>query len=419
MTTRDADSESSPRGHASGGRWTGHARVKPRTSPVEIDDDASGNALVAAPTAPPPAVTIPPTTPGGSATPPTPPTPPGSPPATPPTPPTPPAHPGPPAIPPPDISSRTPPTPPPGLPPEGPTSASGGGPAPGRHRAPDDETYAWFPTTYAEIDAMLRTGKCPKRVALVPLDVIERIREMMHGPSGSLAAKQQDLAESHTRLKKRMGKGYTGPFAHTLRVAWRATAMTLGTALWLGPILPATLTVIAGLVGGVSWLYMHQQLLRKWRVYDDNRVLGAIKQRKKRLRTKMVKPLTERPMRVLAWTLLAAFSPIGFTCETVARVFRNAQIRVAKRSVERKRDNLENSAKVLKEKVEKLAKRERRSALLEVPADIVPTPAAYDTLHHERQKAPQTVTPSSTENLVAEFEDPDKRRRGSGRGSLV
>jgi hypothetical protein len=269
--------------------------------------------------------------------------------------------------------------------------------------------------------AMLTTGQCSRRVALLPLDVIERIRAVVHDPNAALKKDQKELNDLFVGLRKTLGSDKSGRLANAVRIGWRVGVAVAALGFYI-MTMPATPAYLLAMSTAGTWMYMHLQLFKKWRGYDDQRVIEALKMRKKGRRGPRDKPVREQAARFVAWTLFAAFAPAGFVAETIARVGRNIKVHHAKNRVERKRDQLDVRIKERKDQIEQMAAAARRSHVLELPENVPPTPAAYDTYYHQTQTPPAQVAPpvptGGGRGMSAADDDPDQRRRGAG-SSLI
>jgi hypothetical protein len=289
-----------------------------------------------------------------------------------------------------------------------------------------EDGNAWFPLTYAEMYRTLQNGQSARRVALVPLRVIEDIRNVIRDPNSTIPKQQKELTDLFNGLERKLGKDRSSPWQEAKRIGWRVAVMAGATVFWLAN-LAGTLAMLAGGIGAATWVITHKQFFKKWRDLDDTRVLEAVKERRRGLRSPFQKPIKERLARVGAYTLLAAFSPVAFVSELAAQCGRNAQLRILKRRVEKKRDKLDARMDQERVRIEAMASNNRKSPILELPENVLPSPAAYDAHYHAAntpasnvqapgpgpaaQPQPQAV-PVGASALSDEFDL--RRRRGAG-----
>jgi hypothetical protein len=264
------------------------------------------------------------------------------------------------------------------------------------------------------METLFANAKLSRRAMLVPLEVIERIRSMVSDENSDVKNGTRQLDKSLSKLHQRMDKDHRDPKSNFRRVATRVVA-ALGSIGYLTLTSPAAPAVFAGLLFSATWLYVHQHYFRKWRELDNERLLKAIERRdKKHLRVPFEKKsVRQRVGRVATWGVLLTFSPFGFAFETVARVQRNARLRVMKRRFERQRDVVENTIKSSMTRIEGLAKQEAKGPVQQLPEHVEPGREAHDK-HHWNASTPPAAPAPIPAGSATNFDPDDDHLSGHG-----
>lgn len=290
----------------------------------------------------------------------------------------------------------------------------------GRHRAPETD-YAWFPTTYDEMEALFLTGRLSRKMRLVPLDVIERVRQQVKSENSAIRRDVNELDSEYEAMRKKIGIDRRGQARNNARIGWRVAA-AVGTIPFLMAIAPAAPAAFAGIVFGGTWLVIHQQFLRTWRRQDDERFFKAIRERDtEHWRSPRTKPrkLMQMLSRPFWWGMLLTFSPFAFAAESAIRVTRNAQMRVKKKQFEARRERIEGRITNAKTRIEQEVKTASRSDDFSIPDGVPLSRVAFDNYYYNSQTPPSRVPASGAGDgpPMADVDDPSRRRRLGG--SLV
>jgi hypothetical protein len=266
----------------------------------------------------------------------------------------------------------------------------------GRRREAGDGN-AWFPLTYAEMFKTLHNGQLSRRVALVPLNIIEEIRGIIRDPNSAIPRHQKELSDVFQKFERQIGADQAGPAREALRIGWRVAVMAGATVFWL-TTLAGTLTMFAGVIGAAAWVVAHKQFFKTWREFDNTRALEAVKERQPGLRSGLQKPSKERSARVGVFVGLLALSPVAVISELAAQLGRNTRLRILKSRVETKRDQLDEQMNEERTRIENLAAQNRKSPIMEVPENIPPSPAAFDSYYYASNTPASRVVPNEVAN---------------------